>query len=380
MCQQKSLLAWCWSALLLCCTRCQGFCLHQPDLASYLFLRQRSIVHPLRSARAAASCTTTTTTTTRLFGLAEWRAHHKGNGANNDRTNKINPNRDILLLPFRVEEALVPGQAVTITLKHGRFMDLFQDAMDEHDYILGMVLLDDDGIGTCPTTIVLCEIQDFQVDAGFRGKITIQVTLQAVGRASLLELTAWKPIMTGVCQELADADNNVYMNGSNDEAAAVSNDQNDSTLDLLMNIQSTLEVLGKQPQFQQAYNQAFRLVDSDAGDKTTSNTKSPIELTDAKPWEPIDIVRDSRGLSASSWAVWAMADIQYESKSVLLPEALSSTSALERLQLGLKVLLEERFHCAADQHAALSEQAVTPTSLDGKGDDGGSRISGGAFE
>ena len=384
MCKQTSLLSWCGLALLLCCTRCQGFSLQHPDGVSFIFLSQRALAYLPRPARAAASCTSTSST--RLFGLVEWRAHQQGNGSDdnnisNDCTSNYSPSntkRDILLLPFRVEEALVPGQSVTITLKHGRFMDLFQDAMDGHDCILGMVLLDDDGIGTCPTTIVLCEIQDFQVDAGFRGKITIEVTLQAVGRASLLELTAWKPIMMGVCQELVDIDNHVYISGKNGKVTSVSNDKKEAIIDLLMNIQSTLEVLGKQHQFQQAYTQAF-CIGIDAEDKSASDPKIPNESRTAKLWEPSDIARDPISLAASSWAVWAAADVQYESKSVLLPETLSNTSALERLKLGLKVLLEERFQ-RADQQAGLSEETVSPTSLGGSSDSSGSRFSGGAFE
>lgn len=338
---------------------------------------------------------------TRLFGLAEWRAHHHGNDNSDDNVssadtkknnndNNVNSDRDILLLPFRIEEALVPGQSVAITLKHGRFMDLFHDAMDDHNNcILGMVLLDDDGIGSCPTTIVLCEIQDFQVDAGFRGKITIEVTLKAVSRASLRELTAWKPIMKGVCQELVDkTSNRDEYNRDTDYTAAASTTNSSSRevgaeTDLLDNIQSTLDVLDKQPQFQQAYNQALCL-------GTTLKTDAVTSEDSMKPSRNSSIaallennvsltVRD--GLTAASWAVWAVADDQYESKSVLLPQALSSTCALERLQLGLKVLLEERFQRA--EQAGLSgepEEAVPSTSSGTTSDGGNDGGYEGAFE
>ena len=109
--------------------------------------------------------------------------------------------REILLLPFRATEALVPGQSVSIVLKEGRYMDLFQDCIDDHCSILGMALLGEDAI---LQAMVLCEIDDFRVDAGFRGKVTVQVTLRAVGRATVREITQMKPVMMAIGRELVD--------------------------------------------------------------------------------------------------------------------------------------------------------------------------------
>mmetsp|Transcript_9620 Transcript_9620/g.14850 ORF Transcript_9620/g.14850 Transcript_9620/m.14850 type:complete len:94 (-) Transcript_9620:925-1206(-) len=47
----------------------------------------------------------------------------------------------------------------------------------------------------------LCEIVDCQVDAGYRGKVTITVQLRSVERASKVELTRMKPFMMGLCKD-----------------------------------------------------------------------------------------------------------------------------------------------------------------------------------
>lgn len=320
MFHQKGKDSWCWLVLVvvvavLSCTRSHGFS------------RQ-----PAPSPRVQRALPTT-----RLFGLAEWREQLS---SASDDCSSAQPTKEhhhhhlpvqpvegtILLLPFRVEEALVPGQSITITLKHGRFFDLFEDALDEHCGMLGMILQDDDGV---TPTMVLCEIQDFRVDAGFRGKITIHVTLQAVGRASLLELTAWKPIMTGLCRELIDDDTTVT-------STTMEDSDNVRIKDLLDNIQSTLEVLGKQPHFQQAYGQALNMSETHPKEAETDSA----------------LVRD---WTATSWAALAVTDSKC--KAALLQQALGSTSVVERLQVGLKVLLEERF-----QRAEEGISAATPSS------------------
>lgn len=314
----------CWIILVAAvllqqrCTKCHGFSMLSNQPSSFQRSHHRTPITP---------------TKTQLFGLLEWRAQQLASSSNrsDDEPNSQQQQQQqlvivekgtILMLPFRVEEALLPGQSVTVTLKHGRFFDLFQDAMDDHCDILGMVLMDDDGV---TKTIVVCEILDFQVDAGFRGKITIHVTLQAVGRALLQELTAWKPIMTGICGEVSDHHDDDH---DDDES------HGDTIADLQENIQSTLEVLGKQSQFDDAFQHSLSIVSN----CTQSN---------AVFCEP----------EAASWAALAVADDEFKSGQ-LLQQFLESTSVLERLQLALKVLLANRF-----QRAQAETSATRSTSL-----------------
>jgi hypothetical protein len=74
----------------------------------------------------------------------------------------------------------VLGQSVSIALNHGRYFDLVQDAVDDHASVLGMALMGEDGL---LPTVVLCQMEDddYHVDAGVRGRITVSVTLTGVG-------------------------------------------------------------------------------------------------------------------------------------------------------------------------------------------------------
>lgn len=129
----------------------------------------------------------------RLYGLLEWR-----NKCDND---DIADGHEILMLPFAANEALLQGQSTDIILKHGRFFDLFQDCIDNYESIVGMALLgDDDFVRTMP----LCQIDDFDVLSGYRGKVTVHVTLRAVARARMTKVSQMQPVVMGFCQELVD--------------------------------------------------------------------------------------------------------------------------------------------------------------------------------
>jgi hypothetical protein len=98
---------------------------------------------------------------------------------------------DIYLLAFPSSEALVPGQSIIILLKEGCLFDLIDDATDNHNSIVGMVLMGDDRI--IMAGMPLCQIVNVEIFSGFRGKVTIEITLESVGRAELVELTQMKP-------------------------------------------------------------------------------------------------------------------------------------------------------------------------------------------
>ena len=158
----------------------------------------------------------TSSSNTRLFGLSEWRQKL---AADNSATPQPQP---LLLLPFATSDILPIGQSTTIVLKEGRYYDLFQDCIDEYESIMGMAIMGDDGL--CDT-LMLCNISDFDVDAGYRGKVTVSVTLRAVGRAALVELVQMKPIMMGMClqvvDELQSAIAGVGVGGSTDRKSVV---------------------------------------------------------------------------------------------------------------------------------------------------------------
>jgi hypothetical protein len=97
-----------------------------------------------------------------LFGIKEWRAEMQ------QRDLHQNSPHSVWLLPFQASDVLLIGEKRTIVLNDGRFFDLFQDVLDQEHSIMGMALMGDDFL---LPTIVLCEISDYQIDTGFRGRI-----------------------------------------------------------------------------------------------------------------------------------------------------------------------------------------------------------------
>jgi len=236
--------------------------------------------------------------------------------------------REILLLPFRATEALVPGQSVSIVLKEGRYMDLFQDCIDDHCSILGMALLGEDSI---LNAMVLCEIDDFEVDAGFRGKVTVQVTLRAVGRATVKEITQMKPVMVAIGRELVDdkkQDPAVLL----EESSATESASETTISNLLKDIQSTIQALGRQAEFEQAC-QLIR-------DHVSSS--SPATSTD-----------NDSGVSDELVVSWAIFAIALDKSQVA--EAIARTNVVERLQLGLQVLVGETFDMSGGETSSRAQ-------------------------
>lgn len=215
----------------------------------------------------------------------------------------------ILLLPFAAKEALVQGQSQSIILKEGRFYDLFQDCIDDYHSIIGMVLMGDDGL---LKDMPLCVIDDFSVEAGFRGKVTVHVTLQAVGRAKIYEFTQMKPTMMGLCREVEDSP-------LADVALANS---------LVDDIESTIHDIV----LTQRYDEAVRLA---------LETDTQVYNVASDSSSSVDS-RSIADLTAASWALFACA-----SDKSCLHKVIASTSLIDRLELGLKALLDEKYQASA---------------------------------
>lgn len=95
-------------------------------------------------------------------------------------------NESFLLLPLSINQALFPGQTSdTILLKEGRWFDLIDESIEDHQGWIGTVLMGQDGL---LPILPICEIVQFELAAGYRGKVTATVQLKGVGRAKLVEL------------------------------------------------------------------------------------------------------------------------------------------------------------------------------------------------
>ena len=255
------------------------------------------------------------TTNTRLFGLSEWRQRF----AVGDPHNAPLQPQPLLLLPFATSDVIPIGQSTTIVLKEGRYYDLFQDCIDDYESIMGMAIMGDDGL--CDT-LVLCNISDFDVDAGYRGKVTVSVTLRAVGRAALVELVQMKPIMMGMCLEMMDEAQGAGAGGSTD-----TDDEWTLAQELLGDIESILPTLGLEYQYNDALDLAQRALIEDGtieDDVEETENQSRLQMT------------------AASWAVLGacMPNNSSDMISSCLQEAMATTSPLIRLKLGRKALLE----------------------------------------
>ena len=204
------------------------------------------------------------------------------------QTNNDPDDFPLFLLPFPVNEALSIGQKRSILLKDGRFLDLVQDSVDEHSSMLGMALMGDDAL---LSMIVICKIAALQVDAGFRGRVTVQATLEAVGRGSLVELLQLQPTMKARCAKVTDTVDEMGW-----EECSL----------LRKEIEQNIGELGLAVQYERALSYVVHE-----------------EL--------------ATGSDAACWAVFSTLP-----DSPLVVEALTSTSPLKRLGLATQALREEK--------------------------------------
>ena len=286
-------------ALLLALAMPQMFCADQNLLLGGV----HAFVVPSSSSKSRHHYQRSSTSQTRLLGLSEWRQGRIGPASQ----------APLLLLPFAATDLLPIGQSTTIVLKEGRYYDLFQDCIDDHDSVMGMAIMGDDGLWE---TVALCEISDFDVDAGYRGKVTVSVTLRAVGRARLVELVQMKPVMMGLCLEMVDD------GVGNDDEWAIAAEE------LLGTIDSTVQSIGLESRYGDALELAQRTL---------------VEGSVAM----MEDLRDDQAMllrvTAASWAVFGVCTPAAAPSGMItacLREAMAATSAVERLKLGRKALLE----------------------------------------
>lgn len=243
---------------------------------------------------------------TARFGLVEWR----GKVTRGEEGSSTGGDRPILLLPFEAEDALLPGQSRDLILKEGRLFDLVQDAMDDYDSVIGAALLGDDGF---LDVISLAEIHNFDVHSGYRGKVTVSITLKALGRAEMTELTEMKPIMRGYCKEIVD-----------DTVHNIA-----SATCIVRDIEAIIDDLSRRKDWcgrRQLYDEAYSHI-------IESITSSSISRLD-----------EDESLSKSFAASWAVFSVVRETSA--FPDAMKIIDLVDRLRFGLKCVLAEKCQMA----------------------------------
>jgi Lon protease-like protein len=141
---------------------------------------------------------------TRLFGLAEWRDLDMGFPGTGDDVNSrlggaegTGLPKSLCVLPFHYTDVLLQGETKQLRLYEERFIQLFQDAMDNHCGVVAMGLIADSGI---IQTVPICEIEAYNRMDDFG----IFVTIRVVARAQLLEITKQTPYIKAACLEIND--------------------------------------------------------------------------------------------------------------------------------------------------------------------------------
>ena len=245
------------------------------------------------------------TSSSALWGISEWRSRDALGGHN----------RTLLLLPFAMDQVILPGESQTLVLKEGRFMDLLDEATDDYQSVMGVAIMGEDHL---LSVVSLCEITSYSIDAGFRGKVTATVTLKCVGRARLEKIQQVTPYMKGRCHELADATiaAGAENDGDDDELLA-------ACLETVKDVEKLLEPSHtNSSRYQQAFWQSLREL---GYTPTTLLTRDPSDTNTRKE------------LEAASWAT-----LQLSSSPSLRYQGMQMIDLLERLQLGRNGLLQEQ--------------------------------------
>jgi len=127
----------------------------------------------------------------RLYGINEWR--DKFSSSNLDSTTSTNHNSTttlpLLLLPFKPAQIILPGQSTKLQFKQGKYIDIIDEALTSYESVVGLSILDDDGL---LPYVVLCEINEesFVMNSvGYRGFSSVKVDVCAVGRAYRVSTT-----------------------------------------------------------------------------------------------------------------------------------------------------------------------------------------------
>jgi len=167
-------------------------------LLSVLFLWRSTSAFLVPSVERSAF---TRTTSSSLMGISEWRdTIFDFPGTGDDRRLGVEqgaPPKEICILPFPYQEVLLQGETKQLRLYEERFIQLFEDCMENHSGVVGMGLLAQSGI---IQSIPLCEIEAYNRMDGFG----IFATIRVVGRASLVELTQQEPYIKAVATEIID--------------------------------------------------------------------------------------------------------------------------------------------------------------------------------
>lgn len=273
-----------------------------------------------------------------VFGMSEWKAKFSAlqNKTVDDSQCQGLP---LLLFPFEPTQIPLPGQYTKFTFRHGKFMDMIDESLTSYESVVGMSVLDEDGL---LPIVVLCEVIEEEIDikSGYRGFSSIEVGLRAVGRMKQaneridLSNSSDSNVFHG-----RKALNSIQIDQFVDyQDSSLLKMEAETCLGYLSNIESLLDL---PPLFLRRPRDHYQLTDEQEiyADAHTYLTSLMAD------YQHNDII-------AASWAVFSLLDVNIPS---VIIEVLSTTNAADRLRLGLSALLDSRtshFHVEYDEDNA----------------------------
>jgi hypothetical protein len=161
-----------------------------------LFVGTNSIANAFYTSHISTKIIHFPLSRSRIYGINEWRAKfsssnsstHQSTSANNNSTTTL----PLLLLPFKPAQIILPGQSTKLQFKQGKYIDIIDEALTSYESVVGLSILDDDGL---LPYVILCEIyeESFVMNSvGYRGFSSVEVDVCAVGRAYRVTNTTTK--------------------------------------------------------------------------------------------------------------------------------------------------------------------------------------------
>lgn len=281
----------------------------------------------------------------RLYGISEWRAKFAPSTTSNSSQVTADSSLPLLLLPFKPTQILLPGQSTTLKFRHGKYMDMIDESLTSYESVVGMSILDEDGL---LPHVVVCEVleEELEVNMGYRGFGGMEVGVRAVGRAkripngeestrgssrggddiSFRGRTALDDIHLGQFVEWQDdaLDANEFevaseYLGNINGLLMLSQQSNRKDDDTPSNLDGRIQ--HQQMLFAQAYETILKQF-------TAMSTNSSSRQ------------QQHAQLMASSWATLAAAEGNDARSASIITQALSTKDTVERLRLGLAMMLE----------------------------------------
>ncbi len=315
---------------------------------------------------------------TQLYGVQEWRAKYSSNQNNTSSSQtphdqQVDP-LPLLLLPFNPSQILLPGQKSSYKFRHGKYMDLIDESINNYESVIGLSILSDDGL--LPIT-VLCEVieEELEINMGYRGFSSMEVGIRALGRVRR-------------CDVNSSNNNSSNDNASSRSATTVGEELRTTALDDIHQgkvVDWSDEPLNEDQkvvanEYRENIESILRLrqaKEAEEGDEQVSNERlrrqqrcyesayDIITLDERRRNEDDKVDED---FTATSWAAFAAATAIDEHPGVegsVNIDALSTTDTVERLRLGLAMLLENQMPLWSEKEV---DERKTYTRRSGGGD------------